>query len=407
MPEFSCLQRGLFSLIPIESKQVHIASIDRYWRVYWNPEAFAELTLVQAASVLVHELWHRLHKHGERAVSLGVSAQTHDLWNVVIDASIHENSGALIENLRSIKKVVGEEFRPAERANFPVELPAGRVAEVWYDMLLQSIPKLSIEFKPGEGAGSEHGSGASSVTAKWELPPGSKAPKISPEEAKAIARSVADAIQQQASRGNVPAGWERWAKEAIVPQKDWTSFIHTKLGSLTASALAMHRWTYTKPSRRHNVEPRIVMPGWVGNSVSVAFLLDTSGSVTDRWLGLAISQIRLAISRLAANRNIPAVQVYSCDAAASHASKIWDVTQLKLIGGGGTDMRVGMSQIEQDRKKYRYDVQIVVTDGDTPWPEVPPSIPTLIILFESSQKQRAGVPAWAEAHPHACVSILT
>lgn len=42
-----------------------------------------------------------------------------------------------------------------------------------------------------------------------------------------------------------------------------------------------------------------------------------------------------------------------------------------MLGGGGTDMRVGLQVAAQARP--RFDLVITMTDGDTPWPESPPA----------------------------------
>ena len=58
------------------------------------------------------------------------------------------------------------------------------------------------------------------------------------------------------------------------------------------------------------------------------------------------------------------------------------------LGGGGTDLRVGLAALTRER----VDVVVVVTDGDTPWPETAPVSPVIVVLVGAGT---AVPPAWA------------
>ncbi|HEY8415588.1 MAG TPA: VWA-like domain-containing protein, partial [Thermaerobacter sp.] len=57
---------------------------------------------------------------------------------------------------------------------------------------------------------------------------------------------------------------------------------------------------------------------------------------------------------------------------------------------GGTDMRVGIEAACKLRPKPG--VIVVFTDGETPWPERPPEVPTVIALVGDAKVE---TPAWA------------
>jgi predicted metal-dependent peptidase len=77
------------------------------------------------------------------------------------------------------------------------------------------------------------------------------------------------------------------------------------------------------------------------------------------------------------------VTVYAVDAEVAEESSIINAKQFvkKLKGGGGTDMRVGIKAA--DKKKP--DLIVVITDGDTPWPESKPRAQLLVLLTSNGR----------------------
>ena len=67
---------------------------------------------------------------------------------------------------------------------------------------------------------------------------------------------------------------------------------------------------------------------------------------------------------------------------------------VRLAGGGGTDMRVGIRAAHQQRP--RPDVIVVFTDGHTPWPDAPPPGSAMIAaLLGRDRRDLPPTPAWA------------
>ena len=131
----------------------------------------------------------------------------------------------------------------------------------------------------------------------------------------------------------------------------------------------------------------------------VAIVVDTSGSVTDTDLGSALSEVA-GISRavgVAGNR----ICVYSCDAAVHTLQQICSAQEISLAGGGGTDLRRGISRAVAAAP--RPDVIVVLTDGVTPWPTAPPGCRVIGGIFgsaprysEHSSRVTAGPPEWVQ-----------
>jgi predicted metal-dependent peptidase len=129
-------------------------------------------------------------------------------------------------------------------------------------------------------------------------------------------------------------------------------------------------------------------------------VVDTSGSVADRQLGAALSEVA-GISR-AVGVHGSRISVYSCDAAVHTVQRICRTQEISLVGGGGTDLRHGIGRAAAASPSP--DVVVVLTDGQTPWPAVRPGCRVVAGIFgsprsrysEGGEEPRASAPDWVE-----------
>jgi predicted metal-dependent peptidase len=95
--------------------------------------------------------------------------------------------------------------------------------------------------------------------------------------------------------------------------------------------------------------------------------------------------------------NTIGVTVYSVDSAVGWSSRVYKASQLRGIGGGGTDMGVGIEAAAKAKPKPQ--VIIVITDGETGWPEQGPrGIKTVIAIVGNKDRvirYGAPPPTWA------------
>jgi predicted metal-dependent peptidase len=120
-------------------------------------------------------------------------------------------------------------------------------------------------------------------------------------------------------------------------------------------------------------------------------VIDTSGSVSDAELGSALLEVA-AISRAVGGRR-DLVTVLPCDAAAQRVHQLCRGAGIPLIGGGGTDLRAGFAAAL--RARPRPDVVVVLTDGQTPWPDSRPPCRTVVGVFARRRPARS----WSENDP--------
>ncbi|MFS8103951.1 VWA-like domain-containing protein [Lentzea alba] len=355
------LATALFALHVVESRRVPTMAVDRYWRCYVSP-AFVDRTPVEElAGVWVHEVSHLLRDHHGRGDRFAVK---HELtgpgerlrMNIAADCEINDD-------------VFGDGLVCPEDAVRPelLTLSAGQLME---DYLRQ----FRLGPHTNGFAWLDCGSGADGLEREWDLGPDG-AHGLTDQERDAVRFRVAQGIN--ASPGDVPQGWQRWAEEAFHPPQQWRELLGAAVRSAVSSAGVGEDYTYGRPSRRSAGLPGVVLPSLRRRPPRVVVIVDTSGSVSDAELGSAILEIAAIVRAVGGRRDL--VSVLSCDAAAHITDPLCRAEGIPLVGGGGTDLRAGFTKAL--RTNPRPDVVVAMTDGQTPWPDTKPPCRTVVGLF--------------------------
>ncbi len=217
------------------------------------------------------------------------------------------------------------------------------------------------------------------------------APSISTAEGEFVRRRVAHDVTGHAAangRGTVPAGLDRWAARVLAPPSvPWDRVLRAAVRRAVADRAGRADYTYTRPARRQ--VPGVVKPAMRGPSVAVSIVVDTSGSMGQGDLYAALGEVQGVLRSTGVARDL--VRVLSCDAATTTARRVRSAAQVRLTGGGGTDMRVGIAAAEADRPAPH--VVVVLTDGDTPWPDRPTA--ARLVCGIISTRPPHGTPPWA------------
>jgi len=149
-------------------------------------------------------------------------------------------------------------------------------------------------------------------------------------------------------------------------------------------------YSYRRPSRRSAVTAPVVLPALRRPVPQVAVVCDTSGSMTEDLLAMALAEVEGLLRALGLARQ---VRVLACDTAVGPAQRVSSARQVQLIGGGGTDMGAGIAAAAALRP--RPGVTVVLTDGFTPWPAGPPKGMRVVIGLLGERAPEA--PSWARA----------
>jgi predicted metal-dependent peptidase len=379
MPYFA---RALFAVVPLAAPGLGTFAVDAHWRLYMDPELLAGAAAWAAGTaggVLLHEANHLLRQHAARADALP-QPRVHLAWNLAGDAEINDDLIAAGAPLPAGVVTPGS-----------LGLPDRQVAEDYYAALARDPGTLSGLDDGGPGCGS----GGGGPSAPGELPAessgvtGGGGTGLSDAEADLIRRLVAADIKHcGGGRGTVPAGLDRWADGVLAPPViSWSRVLRAAIRRAIADQAGRTDYTYARPARRRL--PGIIRPAMRGPSVVVSVVVDTSGSMSQADLDAALSEIAGVLTATGIARD--KVTVLACDAAASQPRRVRTVRDVRLAGGGGTDMTIGIAAACRARPTPH--VVIVLTDGDTPWPASP--VAGVLVCAIISPAPPQDTPPWA------------
>jgi predicted metal-dependent peptidase len=339
------LAAAAFSLpLLVFDADVVAAGCDRKNRLYVSTAALLTGPH-RLASDLEHEIWHLLRMHATR-----------------LEHHPHPPVAGLAACIE-----INDDMPDRTPTPGMLNLPEGRTAEWYADQ---------ITFDPAESCGS----GAGADPNDWETDDDSEAGP-SATEITILAHHTADEIRKQPP-GTVPAGLLRWAEETLAPASvPWQQLLAEHVRAALGRAPGRADWTQARPSRRPN--PDLIRPSMTGPQPEAVIVIDTSGSMSQDDLTAALSETQGVVDVTGGSTT-----VIVCDAAATEAQTVRDATAVRMVGGGGTDMRVGIDAATD----LDPDVVIVITDGHTPWPETETVTPLIVVLVGSDV---GAVPDWA------------
>lgn len=362
--------------------------VDKYFRVYYDPARLAEWTVEELAGVLYHEAQHLLRDHPERAASVGVAWEPTPVegtdvavdeglvWNIACDIALNDDivkeDGVKLPASALLPRHVGE-----------IE---GDFEEAYYFRLRQ---KAKATAKKASGAGGRCGSAGSGQRQSWEDgEPSGPGHGVRRAEAEIIRQQVArEVVEHVKSRGTVPSSLLRWAEERLTSKVDWRRVLAATIRGMVGEAAGRVDYSYSRPSRRQAAVKGIVLPTMRRPDPKVGVVVDTSGSMSEKELAIALAEVEGVLRAVGTG-----VSVASCDASVGPVKKVFRRADVRLTGGGGTDMRVGIEAVSQT--KPQPSVVVVVTDGETPWPSEPNGVPLVVVLTQAKPRYSTP-PPWA------------
>jgi len=319
---------------------ISIAAVDdSAQEIYYNP--FAGLGEEECRFVMAHELLHAGLRHQARR-----QGRDPYLWNVACD---------YVVNQWLVEMGIGE--LPKVGVLLDPELK-GLSAEAVYDRIVTDLRRYrKLATLRGVGAGDMLEGGGPGW---WERGEG-----VTLDELYRAALSQGLHYHQDGRRGFLPAGLVEEIRALHMPPIPWEVELARWFDERFAPAERYR--TFARPSRRQASTPNIPRPRWAVRAESMAertfgVVLDTSGSMGSELLAKALG----TIASYAIAREVPAVRVVFCDAAAHDAGYMAPeeiAGRVRVRGRGGTVLQPGVDLLETAEDFPPTGPILLITDG--------------------------------------------
>ena len=341
------LASALFALRFVADEKVGRIAGDEYFRVYISDEVSHGWPVELIGVEMIHQVGHLLRGHALRAREIDLQESDLFRWVDAVDAELNDD---LQE---------GHPLPKDSACHEDLGLPDSLFGEEYFFM--------------GSTRTRNHrdcGSSAHGNPRPWdETAPKRSTDGVTAEEKELIKRRVAsDALTHQRNHGSTPLGILRWANSLLAPKVDWRSELGANLRRGIAEIAGAVDYSYGRPNRRYSFIPKVVLPSLRSRTPEVSIVLDTSASMSEELLGEALSEIDGLLST--GGIRFESVRVFTCDSEVGSAQRVRSASELRLVGGGGTDLNQGI--LAAVRTRPSPDLVLVVTDGWTSWPQSQP-----------------------------------
>ena len=289
----------------------------------------------------VHELAHKFALHQWRQ-----QGRHPELWNVAGDHEI---------NLRL--KEAG--FEIWEKACCDKQF-AEMQAEQIYELLKQEMQKNGGN--GGNGPSEDFGGMGGDL-----LPDGSMSDAEKEQVRQEIMGAVARAATLAAQAGQMSSGLERFVNGVLRPKQPWWNELQVLAKHLVRED---ENWSVRSRRIRH-----IYMPGMKAYRMGELILIgDTSGSISQEDMKLIMGIALDCMEELRPS----SLRCIWWDAAFGGEQEFMagERPQIAPVGGGGTRMDKALEYVEQN---YEPEAVILVTDGETPWPDHEMPFPLMVL----------------------------
>jgi predicted metal-dependent peptidase len=381
----------LFNLKIVESHELPTLAVDEGWRMYYSPEFVMDQTPEALATMVLHEALHCVNQHGPRFRALTQPSERHVAWNSAGDVGIN--------HVLDEAHMPWGDFVPLRFSHFSkFDVKPEMATEKIYFTIVDYINEHPDEFQSQSDCGSVVGGKARD----YEIARSDSGnPAIKSDQQDVIRDQVAQEILNYArikGIGSLPGFLLRWAEDLLEPKIDWRKAFAGAFRSSLATVLGRRDYVYTRPSRRQSAmrtgSHEIILPSMRKPAPpAIAIVVDTSGSVSIDEIKMFLTEVDGIVK---ANGISSGVTVIPCDMEVGEIQKLRSrgaITTLRLHGGGGTDMGVGIAAAGLLRPTPK--IIVVFTDGYTGWPDgLPKGVETMIVCLTASECLET-TPSWA------------
>lgn len=406
-------------LVRVDDPRFTTLGVDSGWRLYWSPGFVEKCDVSELATSLLHECMHCLLEHAERFDELDCNIKDHKLWNIVGDCSINET-------LDEQALILPKHIKPFRFADFDGDISKEDTTERNYFKLLdsQSSKKKDSGGQSGQSGSGDGQAGQAGEEGGGSPNSGSTAPdgpdcgsitggdgrwyEIDEEDSSAPAIDSATKTVATTNAVGAILGGGAWGTKAgqslirsiedlLKPRISWKKKLAMVLRQTLGNVMGRTDYTLTRISRREHAiktkefAPRLpAMRGPLPPNVAV--ILDTSPSISDRNIKDALTEIIGIVRAVGASRKVAVIPCSFNAYEVQYVRTPKQVQYVRLDGDGGTDLRKGF--ISAMNLKRRPEIIIVITDGETPWPEHKPKGVRLVLVLLNNQSAKDRLKPW-------------
>lgn len=356
----------------IEREEIPTAGVDYRGNLYYNEEFVDDMDYEEAQGVIIHEVLH-LALQGKTRQGM----RDDQLWNIAQDIVINyivKKNGFDLPVADLVPDASRERIELDEPFNLVIEDLEEESFESVYDKLEDALPEQ--EEAPENMTFDEHNVGEDdSVPA----PSGDEGEGGGEEESAVVGEGDKDwedirnrAESMAKERGEMPAGMSDKIDNAKESDIDYRKLIQSRLTSMIP-----YDFDYSYPNRKsHSLG--YYMPSMKKESVELVVVLDTSGSISDANLQEFLGEMQaMAESFQSVDMTVVQHDAEVQDVEDFHDVGSYDLSDLEIVGRGGTDHRPPLKHVDDNVR--RSNVVVCLTDGYTSIPsDMPRSINTLI-----------------------------
>ena len=357
-------------------------------RIAFGPEFLESLTDSELDFVMMHEILHVVLQHCIRGED-----RDHERMNIACDIVV--NSNILLENNMDRRSITLSEW--GESMHIAPDGKEGHeyTAEQVYDMLPPTPPQKK---KKIPSSGGEKGRAKQEQGDPKDLTSGGHSwddhSQWSQYEEDDTLRDVwvkqfaeaCEAIsirEKTIGRGTLPLFAQRLLEKLRDPQVDWRTILNEFVQE------EVNDYSFSPPDRRFQESPFFLPDfnelGKNGEPVDILFMIDTSGSMSDKEITAAFSEVKGAIDQFDGKLK---GWLGFFDAAIIEPKpfeSVDDVLKIKPAGGGGTDFQIIFEYVHQHMENKLPACIIILTDGYAPFPQehLARDIPVLWLIDNS------------------------
>lgn len=349
-------------------------------RIAFGPDFLEQLTDSELDFVMMHEIMHVVLQHCLRGED-----RDNERFNVAADIVV--NSNILLENGMNKSSITlgkyGESMHLAPDGKEGYEYTAEQV----YEMLPKSKKKNVVSLHGGSAMGrakQKKGKGKHLPIWTWddhsnwgmyEADDTLRDVWVKRFEDAAQAISIHDPSN---TRGLLPLFAQRILEELRKPQTDWRTILNDFIQEEVVD------YSFSPPDRRFDDSP-FFLPDFNGKEDTVEdilFMIDTSGSMSDKMITAAYSEVKGAIDQFDGKLK---GWLGFFDAAIIKPQPFENEEEFRIIrpaGGGGTDFQIIFEYVHKHMQDKPPASIIILTDGFAPFPQehLAGGIPVLWLL---------------------------